>query len=107
MGLCTGTSLVIILNETAVDLETDMMYCTGSFQLQPWGSQCGGCEQIWLQCLQDPKRCQDLYSSGSDQIKLVKGQNNFICNFVGHCQSGTKIAINAKWTKSPKAEEVA
>ncbi|KAK7369253.1 hypothetical protein VNO80_11289 [Phaseolus coccineus] len=35
------------------------------------------------------------YNSGSDQIKLVKGQNYFICNFVGHCESGTKIAINA------------
>ncbi|TKY60174.1 Basic blue protein [Spatholobus suberectus] len=36
-----------------------------------------------------------IYNSGSDQIKLVKGQNYFICNFVGHCESGTKIAINA------------
>ncbi|XP_061365808.1 basic blue protein-like [Gastrolobium bilobum] len=36
-----------------------------------------------------------VYNSGSDQIKLVKGQNYFICNFAGHCESGTKIAINA------------
>ncbi|KAK7359078.1 hypothetical protein VNO77_01024 [Canavalia gladiata] len=35
------------------------------------------------------------YTSGSDQIKLVKGPNYFICNLVGHCESGTKIAINA------------
>ncbi|KAJ1405384.1 Phytocyanin domain [Sesbania bispinosa] len=35
------------------------------------------------------------YTSGSDQIKLAKGQNYFICNFAGHCESGTKIAINA------------
>ncbi|KAK7247321.1 hypothetical protein RIF29_42202 [Crotalaria pallida] len=36
-----------------------------------------------------------VYNSGSDQIKLAKGQNYFICNFVGHCESGTKIAIIA------------
>jgi len=36
-----------------------------------------------------------VYQSGNDQIKLVKGQNYFICNYVGHCESGMKIAINA------------
>ncbi|CAL0306524.1 unnamed protein product [Lupinus luteus] len=36
-----------------------------------------------------------VYNSGSDQIKLAKGPNYFICNFVGHCESGTKIAISA------------
>ncbi|KAJ8755035.1 hypothetical protein K2173_015547 [Erythroxylum novogranatense] len=36
-----------------------------------------------------------VYTSGKDQIKLVKGQNYFICNFPGHCQSGMKIAVNA------------
>lgn len=35
------------------------------------------------------------YTSGNDQIKLAKGRNYFICNFVGHCESGTKIAITA------------
>ncbi|KAH7835421.1 hypothetical protein Vadar_026037 [Vaccinium darrowii] len=35
------------------------------------------------------------YSSGSDQIKLAKGQNYFICTFTGHCESGMKIAVNA------------
>ncbi|XP_047153525.1 basic blue protein-like [Vigna umbellata] len=35
------------------------------------------------------------YNLGTDQIKLVKGPNYFICNFVGHCDSATKIAINA------------
>ncbi|XP_050222464.1 basic blue protein-like [Mercurialis annua] len=36
-----------------------------------------------------------MYKSGQDQIKLVKGQNFFICSIVGHCQSGMKIAITA------------
>ncbi|KAH8520731.1 hypothetical protein POPTR_001G209300v4 [Populus trichocarpa] len=36
-----------------------------------------------------------VYTSGKDQIKLVKGQNFFICSFAGHCQSGMKIAVNA------------
>ncbi|KAE8725996.1 Basic blue protein [Hibiscus syriacus] len=34
-------------------------------------------------------------SSGRDQIKLRKGQNFFICNYIGHCQAGMKIAIVA------------
>ncbi|KAE9610352.1 hypothetical protein Lal_00006376 [Lupinus albus] len=36
-----------------------------------------------------------VYHSGNDQIKLSKGQNYFICNYVGHCQANMKIAINA------------
>jgi hypothetical protein len=40
-------------------------------------------------------RGSKVYRSGKDQIRLVRGQNYFICNFVGHCQSGMKIAINA------------
>jgi len=36
-----------------------------------------------------------VYNSGNDQIRLVKGQNYFICNFPGHCQAGMKIAVNA------------
>ncbi|XP_020204688.1 basic blue protein [Cajanus cajan] len=36
-----------------------------------------------------------VYRSGKDQIRLAKGQNYFICNFVGHCESGMKIAVNA------------
>ncbi|KAF9687129.1 hypothetical protein SADUNF_Sadunf02G0061600 [Salix dunnii] len=36
-----------------------------------------------------------VYKSGKDQIKLSKGQNFFICNVAGHCESGMKIAINA------------
>ncbi|EEF33768.1 Basic blue protein, putative [Ricinus communis] len=36
-----------------------------------------------------------VYRSGKDRIKLVKGQNFFICSFAGHCQAGMKIAINA------------
>ncbi|OVA07002.1 Plastocyanin-like [Macleaya cordata] len=36
-----------------------------------------------------------VFKTGSDRIKLVKGQNFFICNFVGHCESGMKLAINA------------
>ncbi|CAJ2677192.1 basic blue protein-like [Trifolium pratense] len=40
-------------------------------------------------------RGSKVYRSGKDQIKLVRGQNYFICNFAGHCQSGMKIAINA------------
>ncbi|KAJ9174613.1 hypothetical protein P3X46_013241 [Hevea brasiliensis] len=36
-----------------------------------------------------------VYTSGKDRIKLVKGQNFFLCSFVGHCQAGMKIAITA------------
>lgn len=36
-----------------------------------------------------------VYKSGSDQIKLAKGQSYFICNFPGHCEAGMKIAVNA------------
>lgn len=36
-----------------------------------------------------------VFRSGKDQIKLGKGQNYFICNFPGHCESGMKIAVNA------------
>ncbi|XP_022938793.1 basic blue protein-like [Cucurbita moschata] len=36
-----------------------------------------------------------VFTSGSDQIKLAKGMNYFICNFPGHCESGMKIAVNA------------
>ncbi|MBA0782159.1 hypothetical protein Gotri_003021 [Gossypium trilobum] len=36
-----------------------------------------------------------VYQSGKDQIKLVKGQNYFICNYSGHCQAGMKIAVTA------------
>ncbi|XP_073043038.1 basic blue protein-like [Primulina eburnea] len=41
-----------------------------------------------------PRRAK-MYRSGKDQIKLVKGQNFFICNFSGHCESGMKIAVTA------------
>ncbi|XP_044474729.1 basic blue protein-like isoform X1 [Mangifera indica] len=36
-----------------------------------------------------------VFQSGKDRIKLVKGQNFFLCSFSGHCQSGMKIAVNA------------
>ncbi|XP_034676759.1 basic blue protein-like [Vitis riparia] len=36
-----------------------------------------------------------VYQSGKEQIKLVKGQSFFICNYAGHCESGMKIAVNA------------
>ncbi|KAK8567859.1 hypothetical protein V6N13_105806 [Hibiscus sabdariffa] len=41
-----------------------------------------------------PKAAKVL-SSGKDQIKLRKGQNYFICNYIGHCQAGMKIAVVA------------
>ncbi|KAL2477521.1 Basic blue protein [Forsythia ovata] len=36
-----------------------------------------------------------VYQTGKDHIKLVKGQNYFICDFEGHCDFGMKIAITA------------
>ncbi|CAL9019913.1 unnamed protein product [Prunus brigantina] len=36
-----------------------------------------------------------VFKSGKDRIRLGRGQNYFICNFPGHCESGMKIAINA------------
>ncbi|XP_073271285.1 basic blue protein-like [Primulina huaijiensis] len=35
------------------------------------------------------------YRSGKDQIKLVKGQNYFICSIPGHCLAEMKISVNA------------
>lgn len=40
-------------------------------------------------------RGSKVFRTGKDQIKLVKGQNFFICNLPGHCQAGMKIAITA------------
>ncbi|OIT35448.1 PREDICTED: basic blue protein [Nicotiana attenuata] len=40
-------------------------------------------------------RGSKVYTKGGDKIKLVKGQNYFICNFVGHCESGMKISVFA------------
>ncbi|XP_043694046.1 basic blue protein-like [Telopea speciosissima] len=34
-------------------------------------------------------------TSGNDHIKLVKGNNYFICNFPEHCSSGMRIAVFA------------
>ncbi|KAK3001586.1 hypothetical protein RJ639_022437 [Escallonia herrerae] len=36
-----------------------------------------------------------VYQTGNDKIRLVKGQNFFICNFPGHCESGMKLAVTA------------
>ncbi|XP_028800980.1 basic blue protein [Neltuma alba] len=36
-----------------------------------------------------------VFTSGKDQIKLVRGQNYFICNYPGHCESAMKIAVKA------------
>ncbi|GMI87973.1 hypothetical protein HRI_002466600 [Hibiscus trionum] len=36
-----------------------------------------------------------VFRSGKDQIKLRKGKNFFICNYIGHCQAGMKIAVIA------------
>ncbi|KAK3002107.1 hypothetical protein RJ639_021716 [Escallonia herrerae] len=36
-----------------------------------------------------------VYQTGNERIRLVKGQNFFICNFPGHCESGMKIAVTA------------
>ncbi|XP_016453626.1 basic blue protein-like [Nicotiana tabacum] len=36
-----------------------------------------------------------VYTKGGDKIKIVKGQNYFICNFAGHCESGMKISVFA------------
>ncbi len=36
-----------------------------------------------------------VYQTGNDKIRLAKGQNFFICNVPGHCQSGMKVAITA------------
>lgn len=37
----------------------------------------------------------ETFKSGNDEIKLESGENYFICNFPGHCQTGMKIFINA------------
>ncbi|KDP38892.1 hypothetical protein JCGZ_05049 [Jatropha curcas] len=43
----------------------------------------------------NPPKGAKTYTSGKDRIKLVKGQNFFICSFPGHCQGGMKIAVTA------------
>lgn len=36
------------------------------------------------------------FRSGNDKIRLVKGENYFICTFPGHCDSKMKVAVNAE-----------
>ncbi|KAK9902307.1 hypothetical protein M0R45_001754 [Rubus argutus] len=36
-----------------------------------------------------------VFQTGKDSIRLARGQNFFICNIPGHCQSGMKVAITA------------
>ncbi|KAM6554381.1 hypothetical protein CsatB_015143 [Cannabis sativa] len=36
-----------------------------------------------------------VYSSGNDQIKLVKGKNYFICTFPNHCTFGVRLNVTA------------
>ncbi|CAI9294300.1 unnamed protein product [Lactuca saligna] len=45
-------------------------------------------------CSNTPRNAK-VYSSGKDQIRLVKGLNNFICTFPGHCDGGMKIQVMA------------
>ncbi|RDX95653.1 Basic blue protein, partial [Mucuna pruriens] len=50
-------------------------------------------DQAGYKACKTPKGAKT-YNSGSGQIKLVKGQNYFICNIVGQCESEPKFAIN-------------
>ncbi|PWA56558.1 chemocyanin [Artemisia annua] len=45
-------------------------------------------------CSTTPRNAK-VYTSGKDQIRLVKGLNNFICSLPGHCGSGMKIQVLA------------
>ncbi|GKA41250.1 basic blue protein-like protein [Tanacetum coccineum] len=45
-------------------------------------------------CSTTPRNAK-VYTSGKDQIRLVKGVNNFICSLPGHCGSGMKIQVVA------------
>ncbi|KAI3675911.1 hypothetical protein L1987_85507 [Smallanthus sonchifolius] len=45
-------------------------------------------------CSTTPRNAK-VYTSGKDQIRLVKGLNNFICSLPAHCASGMKIQISA------------
>ncbi|KAJ0438512.1 putative Phytocyanin domain, cupredoxin [Helianthus annuus] len=36
-----------------------------------------------------------VYTSGNDQITLVKGSNSFICSLSDHCNSGMRLLISA------------
>ncbi|KAI3770331.1 hypothetical protein L6452_01459 [Arctium lappa] len=45
-------------------------------------------------CSTTPRNAK-VYTSGKDQIRLVKGLNNFICTLPGHCASGMKIQVSA------------
>ena len=47
----------------------------------------------YIKCSAPPRA--RVFKSGRDKVKLVKGQNYFICSIAGHCDSGMKIAINA------------
>jgi len=51
-------------------------------------------KEVYDKC-STPRRGSKVYRSGKDRVRLVKGQNYFMCNFPGHCGSGVKIAINA------------
>ncbi|MED6184275.1 hypothetical protein PIB30_045909 [Stylosanthes scabra] len=51
------------------------------------------------QCIPIPKIGRgigdNVHWSGNDQIQLPSGQSYFICGYLGHCQAGMKIAVNA------------
>ena len=36
-----------------------------------------------------------VFTSGNDQIKLVSGDNNFICTIADHCNRGLKMQVHA------------
>ncbi|XP_072973373.1 chemocyanin-like [Typha angustifolia] len=40
-------------------------------------------------------RGSKVFKSGNDRFTLRKGRNYFICNVVGHCEAGMKVAITA------------
>ena len=45
-------------------------------------------------CSSTPRNAK-VYTSGKDQIRLVKGLNHFVCTLPGHCASGMKIQVFA------------
>jgi len=92
-NLKTLTFLKNVLG-TLVNSEIKFVYACVVFNYSPAAHNVVAVNKGGYDSCKTPRGAK-VYRSGKDQIRLARGQNYFICNFVGHCESGMKVAINA------------
>lgn len=74
---------------------SDSRQCYAVFNYNPAAHNVVAVNKVGYNTCTTPPGASKVHQTGKDQIKLVKGQNFFICSIPGHCQSGMKIAITA------------